>query len=821
MNGSFLKRKRLLLWEACVSTILVSMLLSASLSVVSAEEGETLINPSEVMRLVNEQYIANSVQVMKDMGETEVAILWEGAHSGSPLLQWGYNPATDTIVVLNWVVPVYNGDAVVGLIGIDPNTGAYSWRIDDLPAQYRFPSIPREDKLRAVVKGNADSTQWHLYDIGQVKLTLIGYANYWVIPTFDGKIDSFIVMPVDEPYQATFLVNVKSEHVAYSERSNGGSLYRLESHKVPENLLQALANVSNKGVTTQSTSDTWMKDYVPHYRQGTTNWCGIYSLAMVHQWWSPVRLGTGPTQAREIADYLGKNANQGITVQDAVAVMKNWHAINSMYESWPNSDWVTMYGITKGYPSGDMHDLKTWINFSRVPVITPISHLPGGWHTDHAVVVVGYNDDDFSGVGGVYVDDPAHWLGWPSDQPGVSYDDFNDRYWVFCADVVSDNVGIIGYPGDLNGVDSSISLKGVPSSIYDDQEAQVTVEMKVEWDGTASSPSSFNEWCMSGIHVRTASSDGTSGNGTLETSSTGSFDEWTGYTGRNAEIVCSSATSSICEAKIFEFYTENNARDSTLNATFKVKPTDIGNMHIYYRSWVFDEDDRMHYSDPDLTITVYDDRDHDDGDLSMPKPVIYLRGNPDTWMWNKNYLDYLSHSTTITVQDDDDSGPTYSNVKSIPSSPVYDDHNGYIRLQGDVSDPSDIYSVRFGYGYGGVIDYWVLPSGQSGDTYRYDIPRTEWIEHIGDRISWRIKAKDNDNDRPNDRKERLSDWQYVNLYDDDTSGPTITDHWDSGDAPPGTYYFKVKLSDPSGILDDTQYPRIYYRWDNNQIDDSL
>ena len=178
------------------------------------------------------------------------------------------------------------------------------------------------------------------------------------------------------------------------------------------------------------------------------------------------------------------------------------------------------------------------------------------------------------------------------------------------------------------------------------------------------------------------------------------------------------------------------------------------------------------------------------------------------------------------VKDDDTEGPTYSNLETIPSDPVADSYNNYIRVQGDVYDPSGIYSVKFMHGYGGLADIYTNPSGQNVDSegngpYWYDIPRSEWVDHIGDRISWRIWAYDDDSDRPNDRSDSHSEWgPQIYLYDDDTSGPTITDHWDSGDAPPGTYYFKVKLSDPSGILDDTQYPRIYYRWDNNQIDDS-
>jgi hypothetical protein len=60
----------------------------------------------------------------------------------------------------------------------------------------------------------------------------------------------------------------------------------------------------------------------------------------------------------------------------------------------------------------------------------------------------------------------------------------------------------------------------------------------------------------------------------------------------------------------------------------------------------------------------------------------------------------------------------------------------------------------------------------------------------------------------------------VRVEDDDLAGPKVMEHDDSGDAEPGNYLFKIRLDDPSGILDDSEYPRIYLRWDSDQIDET-
>jgi len=725
---------------------------------------------SEVISLVNEQYITSSICALEDMGETNVAALWKGASAGEPILQWTLGESGDRIIPLNWVCPIQNGGTIVGLVGVDPYTGVYSWRIDKMPPQYMFPSIPGDDTLKGAVAQSIGEEEVSPFNYSDVKLVLVNHMNYWLIPTTGADMDCSAVVPVDDLSQADYLAETRPT-MGVLTSSNDSDRYasQLQIGGRFEDLFeQARESMTIQGDAFPQSlpSYTWMKDYVPYYWQDGTHWCGPYSLAMVHQWWSPVSCGTGSSQATAIANWLGINSQQGINDFQAIDTMRGWHSINPSYESWPGSGWVNFDPIALGDPTWQTNDIKSWIALD-VPVIACIdAYGEGGW-ANHFVVVVGYNDNDFGGSGGIYVNDPAHWLGWPSAQPSVNYGTFNSDYWRLDTNVMKYEVGIVGFPGDFDYVDTSVSLKNVPSAIYDDEVAQPTIEMTITSDNTASTPSTFGEWCGTGLHFRTTSTNGVSGNGIIRVASTGGFKEWDGYQGRGGTKVCSSSSSSSGEAKIFEFYTDSNPEGSTLSATFTVKPTDVGAMTISFRSWAYDQDDRIHYSDPNLMITVFEDKDYNvDGTLSMPKPVIWLGADPFDYLYGNNYLDYSTYSRTITVNDDDTVGPAYSNLKSIPSSPVYDSHSGSIRLQGDVSDASGVYSVQFMIEYTdepGMPCHYHDPSGHSGNTYWYDIPRDEWVKHVGATIEWQVKATDNDSDRESDRLTSWSGWHQVEI----------------------------------------------------------
>jgi len=720
-----------------------------------------------------------------------------------------------------WVIPINRGGHTIGIIGIDPYTGNYSWRLESLPETYNFPTFHSKVNLQKLTISGYDLNNY-LYN--DTKFVLINSKNYWMIPSIDGVLDNSLLIPTEKP---TELTNVKDViALIKKERTIQGSINNEDMNRYSLNL-SINSNVSKnlsklfvesernylKKESTTASACTRMVHKVPIYDQGSSAWCGPYSLSMIHQWWSPVNLGSGYSQASEIANYLNKGWNDGINTFDAVNVMRNWHDINSNYESWPLSGWVAMNDLQKGEPTWQNSDLKTWIYYD-IPVLVSVdANANGAWIYNHWSVVVGYDDAECGNNGGVFVNNPWGFLGFPGHMGVVEYSVFNSKVWVYNLNVFHDNVGIPGFPGDgifTSGdyVDTSISLQNVPSSIYDDEEASITVKMKVLKDGTASTPSSFGEWVSSGVHIRTAGTDGINGNGKIKVNSLGDFDEWVGYKGRKdlgpAEIVCRSTTSSSGEAKIFEFYTSENGKDETLSVPIKIKPDDIGDLTISYRSWVYDEDDRMHYfSEPDLTVTIYNDDPN--GATEMPKPVVYLKGDPNVWMYGRNYLDYVTHRKTITVKDDDTSGPTledYADDGNIDDSDI----TPYV-IATKWSDTSGISSVEYRYKFGsGSWSSWESGT-QLGSNWHYEIPRSKWINHIGKTLYWEARATDNDNDRPNDKSTSYSGTKTGGLIsDDDTTPPSISNMKSEPANPvPDSHnsYIRLKadITDPSGISD--------------------
>ncbi|MDD5111328.1 MAG: hypothetical protein PHG85_02150 [Candidatus Altiarchaeota archaeon] len=108
------------------------------------------------------------------------------------------------------------------------------------------------------------------------------------------------------------------------------------------------------------------------------------------------------------------------------------------------------------------------------------------------------------------------------------------------------------------------------------------------------------------------------------------------------------------------------------------------------------------------------------------------------------------------------------------------------------------------------------PSGSTSGTWDASISSPGESEE-GKVIYWRIYAEGNDGS--------THSWSLTPSYaggeilDEDTQGPIFKSYRDSGDSEPGSYSFRIKLYDASGILDDGTYPLVYYRWDDDVIDE--
>jgi len=160
---------------------------------------------------------------------------------------------------------------------------------------------------------------------------------------------------------------------------------------------------------------------------------------------------------------------------------------------------------------------------------------------------------------------------------------------------------------------------------------------------------------------------------------------------------------------------------------------------------------------------------------------------------------YTSTFTGPTIEDDDPNGPVLSNPSS--TGDVYDNYMGSYRIQVDASDPSGVYTVQFRYKFnGGTWSSWYTYSGYSGNTYWYDVPRNVWINHVGETIYWQVYAEDNDNDRSGDRATSTSD-EYTGgtIYDDDATGPVISNPFSYENETTGSYRIQVEVLDLSGV----------------------
>jgi hypothetical protein len=195
-------------------------------------------------------------------------------------------------------------------------------------------------------------------------------------------------------------------------------------------------------------------------------------------------------------------------------------------------------------------------------------------------------------------------------------------------------------------------------------------------------------------------------------------------------------------------------------------------------------------------------------------------------------------------QDDFKCGTWNSVTRTITAPATLGEHTLVVRVYGcskkdgcvGLADAamSKTFVVRAPLGVRSAKVYWRYDSsvidashndGSKAMSGPIDSPSGTWSTDIaapgdareGQTLYWRVYATTN-------ASPPTSSWSpsYSGglITDDDITGPSFTEYWDSGNALPGTYYFKVRLSDPSGIKDDSTYPRIYYRWDNSYIDDS-
>lgn len=140
---------------------------------------------------------------------------------------------------------------------------------------------------------------------------------------------------------------------------------------------------------------------------------------------------------------------------------------------------------------------------------------------------------------------------------------------------------------------------------------------------------------------------------------------------------------------------------------------------------------------------------------------------------------------------------------------IYDSYNGSCRVQANVTGLNTVDSVIFSYTFSGwskdpsalLWSYyatwsdWEKASGRNGNMFYYDIPRSVWINHVGEEVECKAQVWVGDDTK----YERTA---FGRIEDDDIIGPQLSNPWSTGDVDysyTGNYRIQITAFDASGI----------------------
>lgn len=354
-----------------VAVLLVVVSMFAGVASGASSSTEQIKTPSEIVNAVKQMDI-------------HIPTAWSNSEPGQPFLL--HKIVDGEIVPFFWVVPFEKNGETIGLIGLDPYTGEFWWRVEgnanlDKPSGQILKS--------SLAAQNYDSTD---FSIDKMKLVYIGPQKgcFWVIPKKNAPISEHIMYSIKtgrvKKMRAELqfkTLEAKGSDFVGTGPINQSPIIKLNSIKghYKENISQYASISVDKSKT------DWMVGEVPYYYQGLeTKWCWACCLAMQHQWFSPRNLGNGATQTSEIAHYLNKLTSEGATLEEVHDVMTHWDDVDEAmrdldfdYENYQ----LTYVGegdhpIQNGGPTGDTNDLKTWVMYAESPIICAINSKGGG-----------------------------------------------------------------------------------------------------------------------------------------------------------------------------------------------------------------------------------------------------------------------------------------------------------------------------------------------------------------------------------------------------------------------------------------------------------
>ena len=689
---------------------------------------------------VNSIYITQTINELSEMLQMKDTLaLWQGAYAERCIMEWTCSAALDRLVEKNWIFLVEKGGQVVGLIGTDPETGEFCWRatwnigrhMNHIKGMFFTGPEIIKDAVKTFLE--LDSTINGKYDLDNKKLMSLEGNHYWMIPNQTSSLEDDLLLPVAELNQGKIFSYVKEK--IFKKRqihldSAGAIQGNLDGRefKPPPKYLEKMKHKDKiNDAASILAVDTSMVGEVPIYDQGSTSYCWAYSLAMIHQWWSPINLGTGDYQAEKIRAYLDKSEDFPLAfLQECYDVMDNWPDLQSGYEDYVTTEYGSGNEITTGGPTWNLGDIKTWIAIES-PVLALINSDGGGSdiYADHYVVLIGYNDD-YYGYPMVYANNP-----WGMAD-SWEYSVFNEDYWAAIWWVNGFTIyrrGMVGgFPGDDNYIGlSSVSISCPDLEMYDNEKVIVqNIGMTISGDDAGGGWDSF--WDTDYFNYFTASM----GYYILD---------YLFYYGETSEPVSNgtwwSHTPVPPDRRIIFKQQSMSPGQSVQNASFYVKVDQdqmFNSIRVNYGWLAWDRDNRGH-DNTSIRIDVYNDSSSKNGTMQMKKPIrdsAHLSGYQD-----------------IQVYDDDEFPPVFTNLSNYPVSPVAGDYKNSIILSGNVSDVSGLAYVNFVYRYGSGPNHIRVGTRnffKPTIPYECSIPLEEWNSHRGETLYWKIEAGDADSD---------------------------------------------------------------------------
>ncbi len=641
-----------------------------------------------------------------------------------------------------WLVLVTGPEGALGVVAVDPQTGEFG-RESYVQPDYSFPGLDTETVRQALLANDRNPDDYVLENPpliffgGTVKRIFFGLAHRtgglaegFVIWAYGRNLEGLVeaVFTAEDGTPFYYPTGQFAEEAAQELREPDD-----EELQTPPEITSPQPPEEQRGTRSSHPNQVKLDEDVPVYNQGNTNWCGEYTLAALHQWWSPVVLGSGDDQAEEIGSgYLNKNKtgwNSWLLPRGVRNVMRDWPGVDPSYQDFQK--WYKGPGkhpVTSADPTGNGDDIKTWLAYvnAPVPVLVNSDGKGGAVGADHWILITGYNDaqeklylnNSWATVGGVRAGSTG----------SIDYTDFSDNYWNAHYSPTRKYGMVGGYPGDDTRLWISTSDVDSNGNIDDSQRQFIhNIALGIADDDAAEGNVDFNLARKTRVILTPTS-------GWFENPTKGAFDNQTAGPFTFTHSSGLSAGSTVNGASVYLDHARQNSAS-------------LGTQTVEVRFEVYDEDDREHdfSGAPGTTIRVYDARDGKGSRRDMPTPALFQ------WTSVRNL--------TYEVTDDNNDGPTVDDHEDDAQlTTVQNQEKAQVSFRVKLSDPS------------GVVDDGTWPkihyrwndrfqpgSGDQDGTLNADFDGTWYTVTLaapesrnGQTCYWRVQAKDQDADRPGD-----------------------------------------------------------------------